>query len=466
MTQPLPDDNKRDAAHAAPVFPCTGLPSEQRHVRMLGIYPQRQPERFMQRVRIPGGILTADQWRTLADLARQFTPATPLHLTTRQDIELHDVRQADLPDIHQMLSQAGLTTLGSGGDTLRNIIVCPCAGGGTADVPNLLPLAEAITQTLAAYENLFALPRKFKISLGCQDGCGFPFTHDLAFQSVQRDGRWGLKVVGAGSLGARPELGIVLFDWIEPAEAMALSLAAVRVFNRHGDRQNRTKARLRHVRQRLGDEPFLAELTQEFVAAKSERLWPEVQINLPAQAWGHRQVLTFANGDIAPEAADALAALAQRDGISVRIGIDHRVFVFNAPGLAADGGLMLDHWLLPAARSQASVIACPGTRWCSHGLVDTNGLAGRIRAALAQRRGAGLTVAISGCPNGCAANAVADIGISGGRGTADGQPIEKYSITSGGGNGATNIMGQPVAAGLSAEQTLAEIIRPARKFGK
>lgn len=452
----------KPAEPSVPAFPCRDFPAEARPARLLGLYPQRQSGRFMQRVRIPGGILSADQWRALAAITRQFTPATPLHLTTRQDVELHDLSDADVPLAQRQLAAAGLTSLGSGGDTLRNLVVCPCSAGGSADTPDLLPLALAIGQILTADEGTFALPRKFKISLGCQRGCGRPFIHDLAFVATQREGQWGLKVVGAGSLGPKPALGIVLWDWIDATDALPLSVAAVRLFARHGDRQNRAKARLRHVRQRLGDQAFMAELRQEFGLAKTQRTWPTFAPAVTLSAGGAQRVLTFPNGDVGPAAADALAALTDRPGLSVRIGADHRVTVLAADAATADDQLGRFPALAANVAEQANVVACPGTRWCGRALADTNDLADRIRAALAGPRAGGLNIALSGCPNGCTASAVADIGIVGGKSSADGQSIEKYAIVSGGGRGVTDVLAQPTATGLSADETAAEVVRLAQ----
>jgi len=451
----------QDVSPSIPAFPCMEFPSDTRHAKLLGIYPQRQAGLYMQRVRIPGGVLSGDQWRVLARIARQFTPATPMHLTTRQDIELHDLSTADVPAVQQLLAKAALTTMGSGGDTLRNVIVCPCAAGGTNTAPDMLPLAAAIDQAVAQCEGVFALPRKFKISLGCEQGCGRPFMHDLAFIATQRDGRWGLKVIGAGSLGAKPALGIVLMDWIEANQAVPMSVAAVRLFAREGDRQNRAKARLRHARQRLGDEAFLLALQHEFEAAKAQREWQAVELSVHRIAGLAKRVLTFANGDITSDAADALAAMADLPGFPVRIGNDHRVYVFADSDREADQALARTPSLCDAMHSQINVMACPGTRWCTRGLVDTNALADRIRKAMAGYSG-DLTIAISGCPNGCVTSAIADIGLTGGRSSADGTPVEKFTLMSGGRNGASNVMAQQLATGLSADQAIAEVIRLVR----
>jgi len=460
--QPIPD--APDFVPPVPAFPCMEFPADTRHARLLGIYPQRQEGRFMQRVRIPGGILSADQWRALAAIARRLTPGAPLHLTTRQDIELHDLSAGDVPIAQQLLAQADMTSLGAGGDTLRNIVVCPCSAGGTGQTPDLLRLRREIAYALTEWKAVFSLPRKFKISLGCEQGCGRPFIHDLAFVAIRRDGQWGLKVIAAGSLGPRPELGILLLDWIDPVEAVPLSIAAVRLFAREGDRRNRAKARLRHVRLRMGDDAFRSALKQEFDVAKAERFWPSMGLKVAAPAGIVKRVLTFPNGDVTPDAACALAGVAMRPGFSVRIGSDHRVSVLAPDDVFIDA--QLQDPALPASNAgkHANVVACPGTRWCSRALADTNNLADRIRAALSGQADTGLTIAVSGCPNGCAGSAVADIGLLGGRSSADGQPVEKYTILSGGGKGATNVLAQPVASGVTADQALTEVIRLAKSL--
>jgi sulfite reductase (ferredoxin) len=454
--------NAQSAGLAGPTFPCQSFPTEPRLAKLLGVIPQRQPGLWIQRVRIPGGILLADQWRVLAKLARQLTPNTPLHLTTRQDIELHDLSADNVPVAQQGLAGAGMTSLGSGGDTLRNVVVCPRSAGGTSEVPDLLPLAQTIAGALRAYDGIYALPRKFKISLACGRGPGRPFIHDIGFVARQRDGRWGLEVVVAGSLGARPGLGIEFLDWIEPAEALPLALAAVRLFAKHGDRQNRTQARLRHVRQNMGDDAFRQALLREFELVRSEQAWPGIVLNVAGGVGLAERTLTFPNGDITPDAADALAGLADLPGLGVRIGADHRVIVLATDTSACDEQIGRLPALAGNAKMQASVVACPGTRWCSRALADTNSLADRIRAALADKVGCDLCIAVAGCPNGCSQGAVADIGVFGGKSSTDGKTVEKYDILSGGGRGATDVLARPAAAGLSADQALAEVARLAQ----
>jgi dissimilatory sulfite reductase (desulfoviridin) alpha/beta subunit len=155
---------------------------------------------------------------------------------------------------------------------------------------------------------------------------------------------------------------------------------------------------------------------------------------------------------------ETAGGLADVPGLALRIGVDHRVALLAAEGVAVDGRLAQRPALAGALKRQPCVIACPGTRWCSRALADTHGLADRIRTAVADRADADLMIAISGCPNGCVASAVADIGIFGARSNIDGRPVERYTLVSGGGCGASAQLARPVAAKLGADEALSEVV--------
>jgi len=403
----------------------------------------------MQRLKVLGGVLSAEQWRALAAVSRELTGA-PLHLTTRQDIELHDIAADNVPAVQRALAAAAMTGAGACGDTLRNLTVCPCSGAsrGCAD---LLPLARRIREALEAEDGITALPRKFKIALSCGAGCGQPFLNDLGFVARRRDGRWGFFVTGGGSLGARPACGIPLLEHLPAGDVVALCVAAIRLFAAHGDREHRNRARFRHVRQRVGDSQFAAMIREAFEKTKAERPWPAVELDCVSDSFEARLRLTVPNGDVTPAAADALGDLAGRDGFRLRIAPHHQVHLFAADAAAlaeaVSGGALAE-----AAREQPSVVACPGTRWCSRALVDTNRLADRLRAELAGRAAPDLTVCISGCPNGCGHSAAAEIGLIGKLTSRDGRKIECYDLLVGGAMGRTDKLAELRASKLTADE--------------
>lgn len=434
------------------LFPCRRVPDDGAAARLLGVYPQAQEGRFMQRVKIPGGRLTGSQWRAFAAVARCFTPGVPLHLTTRQDIEIHDLTALQIPDAQRHLHDARMTCLGACGDTLRNVTICPCAGLGS-DNPELLPLARRIDAILTAMQGIDRLPRKFKVAIACGDRCGQPFINDLALVLARRDGRHGFQAVAAGSLGASPATGIVYREWIEVSEAAALALGAVRVFAAHGDRENRRKARLRHVRQRLGDEAFVRLLDAAFAEARSELASEPGELPAGEAEFTASRELAFPDGDMTPEAADALARLADEPGLRVRIANQHRVVVFGRSASALGLALSGQPVLAQASQPSPVVVACPGNRWCSRALVDTTALAGRIRGELAGVIPPGAAVCISGCPNGCAHTTVADVGLSGR--VSDG--AEVYDLYLGGGMGRDERLAEKADVKLSGDRVVEAI---------
>ncbi len=437
-----------------PVFPCDHLPQGS-EAKLLGLYPQRQSGLWLQRVKIPFGRLTAAQWRALAAIARELTPTAPLHLTTRQDVELHDIAQADVPRVQHRLAQAGMTTLGAAGDTVRNITICPCAGL-LASAVDVRPLVEAVARAVDGFAGLYSLPRKFKISISaCGKACAQPFINDLAFVLSQKDGEWGARVIGAGSLGAKPATGIELFDWVPLAEAPLITMAGLSLFDRLGDRTNRATARLRHVRQRLGDDEFKRQLAQELDQVRSRAAAPVIELPPVSRRLGVKRRLTFTDGDVTCEQAIALADLID-GGCEAVIRNDHRIALAAADHAALEKALASRPQLAAAAQDQPCVVACPGNRWCSRGLVNTKEMAAAIRGELKHLDG-DVRISISGCPNGCAQNAVAHIGLSGAIRTVDGQPVEVFNLALGGGVGRTDKLATPSAQKLTAQEVLAKL---------
>ncbi len=435
-------------------FPCESIPPDANAARLTGLYAQRQEGLWMQRVKVLGGRLTTGQWQAMALAAVMHTPGTDLHLTTRQDIEFHDVRADRVPALQRDIADARLTTVGACGDTLRNITICPCSGAAGGLV-NLEPLAWQIRNTLEAAEGIYALPRKLKIALACGDACGQPWINDLALVARQRDGRWGFRAIGAGSLGAKPATGIELYEWIPADDALPLALAIMQVHAKHSDREHRTRARLRHVRERLGDDAFRRLLDDAFGRARADRAWPDVHLHAAPGGFEASMVLNFVTGDVNPQAAEALGLLAGRSDIHVRIANHHRVVLFGASADALRRAVASHESLAEAARPQPSIVACPGRTWCKRALTDTRKLAQRLQERWTDLP-AGATVCISGCPNGCAHSAVADVGLIGRAVSRNGDRCEAYDVLTGGGMGRDERLATP----LLREATPADLDRP------
>jgi len=390
--------------------------------RRLGVYPQRQPGRFLQRIRLLGGRIGWPQWRQVIELGRRHCERATLHVTTRQDIELHDLAGSDVQAIQQGLAEVGLVTRGACGDSVRNITVCPgCPRDAGTD--RAFAAAQLAHRHLADYS--CDLPRKFKISFsGCPRACAKPWISDLGF-IVRASGRWA--VVGAGSLGPRPGRGLPLYEDLAPRDILPLCLATLEFFQECGERENRGRARLRHLRERLGDEPFRAQLDARFVRLRAARAWPDIPAGTRPQGELLRR-LQLPNGNLGWDDALQLAAAAEPAGAELRINLEHGLELFGARLFALPEPLA-------ALEGLPVIVACPGRSSCSKGLVDTWAVADAIRQRLAGRPQPALRIGISGCPNSCAHSAVADIGLIGLRRTQDGRTVDCFRLLTGGGDG-------------------------------
>ncbi|MGQ9576556.1 MAG: hypothetical protein ACUVUC_14685 [Thermoguttaceae bacterium] len=411
-----------DTAPQVP-FPCEAIPEDPAQTRLLGLYSQRQAGLLMQRIKVLGGRIAPAQLRGLALLARRYSGERLLHLTTRQDIELHSLRPQDVPAVQRAVHEIGLTTVGACGDTVRNITVCPHNGfrRGTWDLGGL---AQAIYAEVEQIPWIRQLPRKFKISLSsCPERCARPWTNDIGL-AANGDGT--IQAVLAGSLGSRPNTGLLAYPALQTDDVLALVRAVLQVFFEEGDRRVRSRARLRHVRERLGDQVFCGRIDQAFRAARAQPgppppAIPHVQADTPLQAH-----LRFPLGDLEPEIAEELAAAAAAAGSQLRIGLNHDLLLFGTSPLR-----------LPPAVDQfgcgPTLVACPGATWCSKGIVNSREAARRIRQALPND--CRLSIQVSGCPNNCALAAVADVGLIGRiRHGSDGR-VECFHLLVGGGLG-------------------------------
>lgn len=379
----------------------------------------------MQRIRIPGGRISWPQWRKIAGLALKHTPGVPLHLTTRQDIELHDITGSSISAVHEGLAEVALTTFGAGGDSVRNLTVC--AGCDLCrDAFDLLPLAGLVQSHLEQQPVIFNLGRKFKISFsGCEQACARPWVSDLGF-IAQTTGLF--TVIGAGSLGAKPALGIRFYKDFPAGNILPLCVAALEFFEQSGERQNRRRARFRHVREKLGDRAFLAELDSRLKQVKARQSWPNL---VPAGTDGHLRLLhrlQLPNGNIGPQEALDLADAAEPEGATLRINLEHAIELYGTEELKLPDSLA---WLV----NNPIIIACPGSTTCPRGLVNCRLAADRIRKELTKQQTKQFQISISGCPNNCAQSAVADIGLVGMTRKVNGMSTEHFRLFTGGGKG-------------------------------
>lgn len=239
-----------------------------------GAYGQRQDGYHMLRVKLPQGAVSGDQLRALAEVATRFSRGFG-HVTTRQNFQLNFVRPEHLEPAMRHLALAGITTSGSGGNAVRNVVACPHAGVAPGEVFDVTPYAEAFTRHFLRHPLGSALPRKFKVAFeGCADDHVATAIQDLGFRARHRTGASGtargFQVTAAGGTSSLCTSGAVLFGFLAAGDILALGEAVVRVFHAHGDRVNRQRNRLKFLVRSLGHEAFRGLVEAELARVRAE----------------------------------------------------------------------------------------------------------------------------------------------------------------------------------------------------
>lgn len=414
-----------------------------------GIYEQRVDGTYMTRVRISAGMITIAQLKLVAALAEEFGNGR-VHLTTRQDAQLHDVRLQDTPEIMRRLKTVGLATIGGGGNSARNVVAPASSGLSPADVFDVTPFAHAVTEFMVDKHDEFDLPRKYKIAFA-----GSPIhlvmlkTNDLGFLAKTREGKLGFKVFAGGGMGAKSRIGDELIDWIPASECVRVAEAVRRLFERHGDRENRNRARLRFVFDRLGVEKVRAMFERELRSVNESGI-PAVEVDVevnehPAEApllkwhadngtpaipyWRQKQAGRVAvalrprNGLISSTDLVKLAEITERfsERGDMRTTRDQELLLAHVPtDRLGDLWETLRRMSLTrlCERQSVSIVSCTGPETCRLGLCASRPLAEACSSALAELNPSldvndDIEIKISGCPNACGRHPASQIGFSG-----------------------------------------------------
>ncbi|MEK7468385.1 MAG: nitrite/sulfite reductase [Planctomycetota bacterium] len=436
------------------------LPDERwRPFRLVhGIYGQRQGGTWqMVRIKLPAGIASADQLERTADLAQEFGRGS-IHLTTRQDFQIHYVPLERVPDFMRRLGEAGMTTREACGNAVRNVAAEGLAGVSPAEAFDVTPYANAVAEFLLRHPKTQGLPRKFKIAFsGSDDDAGQAAINDIGCIARIRGRERGFEVRVGGGLGTQPHMAQLLHGFLPATHLCASAEAIVRVFDRTGERKDRKRARLKYVMMRLGIDGFREEYERELKEVLGgERLKPFPDLNEyvhrfsgspeglrpPSEApatlvdtdWfranviaqkqpGYYAVTAWVRvGDIDSIRLRGFADVTRRySGGEARITNEQNFVLRYVAGqdlpavrkeLAALG--LAD----PNANSVFDITSCPGTTTCGLGITNSKGLGEAIIAYLERNRALfanvpGLRIKISGCPNSCGQHHIAPIGLYG-----------------------------------------------------
>ncbi len=434
----------------------------------------------MQRIKIPFGGLNPDQMDTLADLAEEYSDSV-LHVTTRQDFQLHYVHIDDTPTIMRRLAAAGITTREACGNSVRNVTACPLAGVCRDEVFDVTPYARSTARFMLGHPDAQGFGRKFKIAFsGCRESaCALVNIHDLGGIAVTRmengKERRGFEMYVGGGLGAVPHFAKLFDAFVPEEELLPVTQAIGRVFARLGEKKNRAAARIKFLIQKLGIEEFKRLVLEErktmpedprwtsyLQDVRNYREWPANQPgNLNGQqrpegfeGWYRTNVyrqkqpgyvaatVTLPLGDLSSWQMRELANVARRfSGDSVRTTVEQNIILrwvseADLPDLYRELKRIGLHE--PGAGSIIDVIACPGTDTCKLGIASSRGLAAEIRTRLARKFYAldeavkNLHIKISGCFNSCGQHHIADLGFYGTSRTIGNRKVPHFQVVLGG----------------------------------
>ena len=432
-----------------------------------GIYEQRQTGQFMVRVRVPAGMVFPEQMKRLAKLSQEYGDGV-LHITTRQDIQIHKVKLEHTPDVVEGLLEVGMSSRGGGGNTVRNITSCPRAGLCADEVFDIRPDVVALTEYLLDFASSFNLPRKYKIVFsGCSQDCALASVADLGFFAQIKDGTKGFAVYAGGGLGSNPRVAVKIEDFVAEDEVFQVAEAIKRVFDAHGDRSNKHRARLRYVLKRVGEDEFiklyktqLAQVHQEGLKAPAIRPisstsntadngqakprngyedWRKKNVLAEKEPGEFTVNLRLSLGDISAKDLAAIGSLLETTGegfarttqsqdlLLGRVREADLPFVFERLGaLEAD----------VVSTAGPKLVACAGAVTCRLGLCRSRGLAQAIQAELEKTDWPveliNQAIRISGCPNCCGQHNISAIGLQGRAKRMGGKLVPCYVVLSGG----------------------------------
>ena len=424
-------------------------------------------EFFMMRIGLPNGIATSEQVELIADIAAKHGRDL-VDITVRQAIQLHWLTIEALPDIIQRLDAAGLSPKGACGDVVRNVTGCPLAGLAADEVIDASPFAIAAAGDLNGNNDLYNLPRKFKVSItGCPSWCSYPEINDIgltpAVRSTGNGREVGFSVRVGGGLSADPHLAVRLNAFVQQDQVAAVVRKITELFrDQQGLRESRDRARMKHLFLREGwtAETFLADLNRRL----GYQLDPGVEETVPDDVYRdhvgiHRQKqeglsyvgLSVLRGRMTAAQLHAAAGLARRYGNGqLRTTVMQNLMIVNVPtNQAQELAKELEGLGLPVEGSSfwRGAIACTGSEFCKLAITETKGFTRWIVDELEERLPAfdqQLKLHVTGCPNSCGQHWIADIGMEGKKLKHDGKMLDAYYFCVGGSVGLHQQTARPI----------------------
>jgi sulfite reductase (ferredoxin) len=419
-----------------------------------GVYGQRQPGVQMVRIKLPFGKVTFKQILKIADIADEYGSGN-LHLTTRQDIQIHYVSLDRTPQLWAELEQDDITLREACGNTVRNVTSSPTSGVDPKEPFDVSPYAQATFEYFLRNPICQDMGRKFKMSFSSSDDdTAFSYIHDLGFiPKINEAGERGFKVLLGGGLGAQPFLASPVEEFLPEDQLIPYIEAIIRVFDRYGERNNRNKARLKYLVQKIGLDEVIRLSQAERIALKvktypinrnnipepalpADIVYTDVEITNPLryEQWLATNVFEQKQKDfygvyIKVPVGDIPTATARKLVDSIRPYVGDEIRITQNQGLllkfvrkealpALYVGLLNLDLAAPGFDSLADVTTCPGTDTCNLGISNSMTMAKVLEDVIYNEYedfiyNREIKIKISGCMNSCGQHGLAHIGFHG-----------------------------------------------------
>lgn len=418
-----------------------------------GVYGQRQEGVQMIRIKLPFGKVTSEQLLRIAKVSDTYSTGR-LHITTRQDIQIHYVSLDRTPELWAELEKDAITLREACGNTVRNITASETAGIDVEEPFDVSPYAQALFQFFLRNPVCQEMGRKFKMSFSSSDkDTALSYIHDLGFIPKIVNGERGFKVLLGGGLGSQPSHAELLSEFIPVNEIIPTTEGILRVFDRHGERAKRLKARMKFLIKDIGRDEFLRLVDEEKKAlshqvveidtAAFENEIPATLLEVPKgviedqaafEAWKKSNVIAQKQagyvaigikvqlGDFYTDKARALAELIKNYAANeLRFSLRQDILIRhikeeNLPFFYQE--LKKLDFVSLGYNSIADITACPGTDTCNLGIASSTGIAVELERVLTTeypqyQNNQEITIKISGCMNACGQHNMAHIGFQG-----------------------------------------------------
>jgi sulfite reductase (ferredoxin) len=415
-----------------------------------GVYGQRQQGVQMVRIKLPYGKMTFNQWKRIADVSDEYSNGN-LHLTTRQDVQIHFVSLEKTPELWHKLEQDDVTLREACGNTVRNITASVTAGVDKNEPFDITPYAHTLFEYLLRNPICQEMGRKIKMSFSNTDeDTALAYIHDVGLIPKIKEGQRGFKVYIGGGLGSQPMMAQLAYDFLPENQMVPMIEAVLRVFDRHGERNSRSKARMKFLIQKIGFEAFMELVNLEVPALKNNtfevkyqeylikdklninqvspldsdlfELWRKTNVFSQKQEGYFGAYIRIPLGNISSDASRSLiAALENYVGNDIRVTINQGLFLRNIPeeNLAYVFNVLQEHnYAGLGANSTANITACPGTDTCNLAISDSTNISVEFERVMKEEypdlvQNEDIKIKISGCMNSCGQHSMAHIGFHG-----------------------------------------------------